>query len=211
MGNPVAGVFHERIAIFNNNFSQGNIFVPPNENKSGSEEIPQNPLAYPLAEALMVCLLSQARGVMMHASGVVDNGRGYLFVGRSTHGKSTMAKIWNKKAVILNDDRIIVRYQDKRFWIYGTPWHGEYNVVSAQKAPLDKIFVISHGEKNNAGRITGANAVSMLLTRCFPPFWDKKGMDYTVEFYSKMVEAIPSYSLEFKPDEDIVDFVRCVK
>lgn len=207
---PVIGPSPYGIAVFDKDFRHGNIFnnLPPIDTEH--EEILTSPLAYPLAEALMICLLSLGRGVMMHASGVVDHGHGYLFVGNSTHGKSTMAKLWKDQAVVLNDDRIIIRYQDKRFWIYGTPWHGEFNAVSAQKAPLEKIFILSHNEENLARRITGINAVSMLLTRCFPPFWNKKGMDFTLDFYSRMIEAIPCYSLGFRPDIEVVDFVRCV-
>ncbi len=197
------------IAVFDSDFTRGDIYLNPPENTL--EELPGLlPLAYPMAEALMICLLARGRGVMMHAGGVIDNGRGYLFAARSSHGKTTMIKLWRKKGAILNDDRIIVRHRDNRFWIHGTPWHGEYDGVSSRKAPLEKIFILGHGEHNHVEKIQGAHAVSKLMSRCFPPFWDKEGMEFTVDFLVMMIQAIPCHCLKFKPDKQIVDFVRCV-
>jgi hypothetical protein len=148
---------------------------------------------------------------MVHSCGVDDRGRGYLFAGNSTHGKTTMARLLKDSAVILNDDRIVVRYKDDRFWMYGTPWHGEYTGVSPQGVPIGKIFFLQHSKSNSVEKINGARAASMLLARSFPPLWDSEGMKFTLNFCSELVSAVPCYRLNFKPDESVIDFVRCVK
>jgi hypothetical protein len=120
-----------------------------------------------------------------------------------------MARLWfEDHATVLNDDRIIVRERDGEFWMYGTPWHGDFKELSPKGLPIHKIFFLRHGENNSAITKNGAEAVSMLLTRCFPPLWDKKGMEYTMRFCHRLVNKIPCYELNFQPDGKIVDFVR---
>ena len=198
------------MAILDPDFRKGEVHSLIRESeKSPIDGLVPHPLDYPLSEVLMMCLLSQGRGLMLHACSVNDNGRGYLFAGNSTHGKSTIAKLWSKSgATILNDDRIIVREKDGEFWMYGTPWHGDFNKVSPNGLPIRKLFFLRHGEKNSAVSRKGAEAVSMLLTRSFPTFWDKKGMDYTLGLLDRMASKLPCYELDFLPDKRIIDFVR---
>jgi hypothetical protein len=208
---PIFGVFPYRIAIFDNSFMKGEVYNPiPNPEETVNEPLP-NPMEFPLSEVLMICLLAQKRGIMIHACGIDDNGRGYLFAGNSTHGKTTMAKLWKDQSVILNDDRIVIRYKENHFWMYGTPWHGEYTGVSPQGVPIEKIFFLQHSKANSVEKINGANAASMLLARSFPPLWDSESMKFTLDFCSQLISAVPCYNLNFMPDENVVDFIRCVK
>ena len=170
------------------------------------------PFQYPLGEIITINLLSRGYGVVLHACGVIDdNGHGHLFLGNSTHGKSTIAKLWSENgATVLNDDRIIVREKDGQFWMYGTPWHGTFNEVSPNGLPIRKIFFLRHGEKNSAVPRKGVEAVSMLLTRSFPPLWDKKGMEFTLGFIDELTRKIPCYELGFVPDERVLDLVKSI-
>jgi hypothetical protein len=168
-----------------------------------------DPLGYPLNQVLMILLLSRGKGTLFHACGIDDNGSGYLFLGNSTDGKSTMAGLWSKQhATVLNDDRIVVREKDGEFWMYGTPWHGDFREISPEGLVIKKIFFLRHGERNQAILHDGAEAVSMLLTRSFPPLWDKDGMTFTTGLCHHIVNKIPCYALSFAPDTKIVDFVR---
>lgn len=168
-----------------------------------------DPIGYPLNQVLMILLLSLGKGILFHACGIDDNGSGYLFLGNSTDGKSTMAGLWSKKhATVLNDDRIVVREKDGEFWMYGTPWHGDFREISPEGIPIQKIFFLRHGEKNQAILHNGVGAVTMLLTRSFPPLWDKHGMTFTTELCHRIVNKIPCYELSFAPRTKIVDFVR---
>ena len=196
-----------RIAIFDSDFRRGEVYSHDRLTDGG---LP-NPLEFPLSEVLMVCLLAKYRGLMVHACGIDDRGQGYLFAGNSTHGKTTMARLWKDYANILNDDRIVIRKKGDHFWMYGTPWHGEYTGVSPQGVPIEKIFFLNHAEKNSVKKYNGASVASMLLARSFPPLWDAEGMKFTLDFCAQLVDIVPCYKLNFVPDENIVDFVRCVK
>ena len=87
----------------------------------------------------MILLLSLGKGILLHACGIDDDGSGYLFLGNSTDGKSTMAKLWfENHAKVLNDDRIVVKEKDGEFWMYGTPWHGDFKEISPQGLAVQK-------------------------------------------------------------------------
>ncbi|HAM50458.1 MAG TPA: hypothetical protein DCP92_07075 [Nitrospiraceae bacterium] len=211
LGVPLPGEIPCHVGVFDRDFKQGKIYSCIPEPREFSENSLANPLGYPLGEILMISLLAQGRGLMVHACGIDDNGRGYLFAGNSAHGKSTMARLWEDSALILNDDRIVLRRHDHRFWIYGTPWHGNYSTVSSKGTPLEKIFFLQHAESNSANRKDGASAASMLLSRCFPPLWDTEGMSFTLDFCTQLVDEVPCYKLGFIPDRNVMDFVRCEK
>lgn len=206
---PAFGSTPYRAAVFKSDFSKGEIYSRP-LNYQGGFII--DPLEFPLSYVLMVGLLSQRRGVMFHACGIDDNGKGYLFLGNSTHGKSTTAKLWfEEEATVLNDDRIVAREKDGGLWMYGTPWYGDYRGVSPKGLPIHKIFFLRHGKENSVVPKNGIEAVSMALTRCFPPIWDKEGMDYTVDFCYRLARNVSCYELNFVPDRTAVDFVRRLK
>jgi hypothetical protein len=69
---------------------------------------------------------------------------------------------------------------------------------------------LRHGKKNSTQAKSGAEAVSMLLSRSFPPFWDKEGMAFTIEHCQRMVSKIPCYELTFTPDVRLIATVRNV-
>ena len=200
--------YPETLIILQDGFEFGEIHINNDNPAGGSSYV----MGHPLDQVLLINLLSLGRGVLFHACGVSDRGRGYLFLGNSTHGKSTMARIWFEGgATVLNDARIVVREKNGIFCMYGTPWHGDYPEFSAQGVPIDKVFFLHPGKENLAIPRDRREAVSMLLTRCFPPFWDKKGMEYTLAFCHCLVEKVACSELDFMPNEKVVDFVRRVR
>ena len=194
-----------QLVILESDFKSGDIYI----NYELDKNILSDPLGYPLNQVLMIILLSRSKGVMLHACGIDDSGYGYLFLGNSGHGKSTIARLWSEnQATVLNDDRIIVREKNGELLMYGTPWPGDFKEVSSKGLAIRKLFFLRHGEKNSAVPKNSAEAVLMLLTRCFPPIWDKKGMEYTMGLCHRIVQNIPCYEFSFEPDRKIVDFVR---
>lgn len=198
--------FPSKLVILESDLKYGEIFIRDSES---SQDIFSDPLEYPLNQILMIILLSRAKGTLLHACGVDDGNSGYLFLGNSGHGKSTIAKIWfENKSTVLNDDRIIVREKDGVIWMYGTPWHGDFRELSLKGMPISKIFFLRKGKRNSAVRKEDSEAVSMLLARGFFPFWDKEGMGNTVNLCHAVVSDIPCYELTFVPDSEIIEFVR---
>jgi hypothetical protein len=137
-------------------------------------------------------------------------GKGMLFVGHSGAGKSTMARLWRHGAhvSILSDDRIIVRKKEGVFWMYGTPWHGEGEFASPSGCPVDTIYFLKHAGENKMAKTHEIEAASRLLTCSFPPFWDGKGLRFTLDFLSELGKGVPCRELGFLPDKGVIPFIQ---
>jgi hypothetical protein len=196
-----------KTASFNAEFTSGDICLRDDCFQGGQ---PVYPLEYPLDELLMVNLLARGRGVEVHGCGVADSdGKGFLFLGQSGAGKSTIGRFWSQAgAAVLSDDRIILRMLDGRLWMYGTPWHGEAELASARRTPVNRIFFLGRGEKNEVIPLSEADAVGRLMACSFVPFHSRAGLDFTLAFLQQVTRAVPCMGLRFVPDARAVDFVR---
>lgn len=169
------------------------------------------PLEYPLDELVILNLLSQRRGVEVHACGIIDEaGRGHVFMGHSGAGKTTLARLWaaETNATILSDDRIILRRHGKGYHLYGTPWHGEAHFACTAQAPLASIAFIGHGPHHRLTPLAPAAAIGRFMTCSFPPFYDPEGLAWMLECYTEMVQAVPAYALAFLPNAQVVRFLE---
>jgi len=202
-----AGPAPYQLARFNAAFTTGTILM---SDASLEDSRVVAPLEFPLAELISINLLARGRGVEIHGCGVVDrDGRAYLFAGQSEAGKTTSARLWHPAdALILSDDRIILRARDGVVWMYGTPWHGEAEFASPHSAPLTKIFFLEQASKNAARPERGAAAAARLFACSFPPFHDEAGLTFTLSLLADIVERVPCFALPFVPDATVVDFVR---
>lgn len=168
------------------------------------------PLEYPLDELLMIHRLACGEGVEMHAVGVVDDaGRGHLFLGHSGAGKSTTARLWQResKALVLSDDRIILRERDGQIWMHGTPWHGDAGIASPEAAPLYRAYLLEHGSKSQLTAISRGRAVAEFLARCFVPHYSAHAMDFTLGFLDRVARDTPCFAFRFLPDKSAVEAV----
>jgi len=175
-------------------------------------------LIYDFLQILLInyLILFKKDGVFVHASGIKDiNNEGLLFSGKSGCGKSTIVRIWHKhsKAMVLNDDRIILRKIGKRFFIYNSPWHGDFSdyfALRIKAVPLTKLFLIGHSPKNSVSRIPERDSFKLLYPNLFLPFWDKRGLENVFSFCDELIKNVPCYKLGFKNNKQVIEFVRNV-
>lgn len=142
--------------------------------------------------------------------GLNTKNKGFLFVGSSGRGKSTLANLFKKEkdAEILNDDRVAIRKIKSCFWIYGTPWHGERKLYSFCKASLEKNIFFKHAKVNTLKKISLTKALPRLIAFSFPPFWDKDKMKFNLEFYYNLAKNIFIYELGFVPQKKVIEFLK---
>jgi hypothetical protein len=162
---------------------------------------------------LAVQLLGMKRGVMFHACGLrTMAGTGLLFSGVSGAGKSTTVNLWLDagKADLIGDECITVRKRDGRFWLINTAWHGSGQVTGPSEIPLDRLFILHHADTNHARLLKPSEAISLLFSRAFLPFWDRAGMEFTLEFLDELCSSIPCYNYGFTLDPSAVEYVECL-
>lgn len=168
-----------------------------------------HPFVYPFDEVVFLARLARGRGVLVHACGLVLDGRGLLFLGTSGAGKSTTAKLWRERGgvTILSDDRIVIRAEGAGYRIYGTPWHGEAGLEAPVSAPLDAVFILEQAPRNRVHGMRPSQAVAQMMVRAFPAMWDQEGLEFAVRFLANLAARVPVGRLQFLPDRSAVDCV----
>jgi len=169
------------------------------------EDNKMDPFEYPL-DGLILYYLTVIHGdILIHASGVNNNGKGYLFSGVSGKGKTTMAKLWDDcGAEVIHDDRLILRKTGDGYTMYNTP---VYNDDKPLSAPLYKIFLIDHGTENKLTPVKGANAVSLVMANCIQHNWGTDIIAGLLESVSDLCETIPTVKLFFTPDASVIECI----
>ncbi|MBI5893812.1 MAG: hypothetical protein HZB79_09240 [Deltaproteobacteria bacterium] len=198
----------ERSLVLDNDFKKGEIILA--KTVRARNGILRNPFSYPLDQILTIALLPKKQGILLHSCGFKHKDKGYLFIGQSGAGKSTMSKIMEKNegVHILNDDRIAARKKNGVFYIYGTPWHGTAEFVSSEKASLAGLFFLKKDTENSLKKISIPDTVSRLIKYSFPPFWDRDGIASALKTVEDIATSIPCFEFSFLPDDRAFEMVK---
>lgn len=111
--------------------------------------------------------------LLFHGSVIAIGNQGYLFTARSGTGKSTHTANWRKvfgdKAVMVNDDKPLLRITENGVIVYGTPWDGKHHLSTNISVPLKAICVLTRSETNHIEKITPKECYTMLLQQTNRP------------------------------------------
>jgi hypothetical protein len=155
---------------------------------------------------LFSLILPNNNAILLHASGVLNKNKGYLFAAPSGGGKSTISKLaLKKKYTLLNDDRVFL-YKDKiskKLKICGTPWHGEIPQFANNSGNIDKMFFLIKSKYNKIQPMNKGVALTQLY---------RNSCSFTViadilknknNFYQVLLKEMDFYWLYFKPEQDL--------
>ena len=179
-------------------------------NPEGSSVAVDNPACYPFDQIIVMYYLAREGGALIHAAGINFKGKGYVFLGRSGAGKTTLSKQFIQKNYcdLLSDDRVIVRKIDDQFKVFGTPWPGEGGITSNRSLPLSGMFFLSHGDSNRIEELSPQNALEKLLPVVSIPWYDSGIMTEILSFCEVLISRIPVYALHFRPDTGVVNMLE---
>lgn len=169
-----------------------------------------DPLEYPLDELLFINLLSRRFGAELHACGVEFPWGGAVFLGASGVGKTTLARAIcaAQAGTVMSDDRIVVRESHGRFWMYGTPWHGEGRYAVAGRTPLETVYFLKQARRMGARLISPAEATARLMACSFLPFHDGDALQASLGHFERLVGAVECFELSVTLEAPVADFVR---
>ena len=160
---------------------------------------------------LMINLLGQRNGFLLHASAVAWEGKGLCFAGRSGVGKSTLLGLFGAEVAhehLLNDDRLALRKYGDSWRIYGTPWYGESRISSSKSAPLSTIFFLRQSKHNYVRRLSAAEICPQLAVLSLLPLWDGEATSRVLDTFQSLVSTIPAFELGFLPDKSAVELIK---
>jgi hypothetical protein len=169
-----------------------------------------NPVRYPLDQLLLMYILAQNKGALVHAAGMSIHGKGLLFPGPSGAGKSTLSRQFTYQkdpgVEIFSDDRMVVRKVEGTFKAYGTPWPGEQGIALNKRMPLSGIFFLHHGIDggNRIKKIKPQKALEALLQVTSIPWYDRDVMPRVLRFCDDLVSNVPCFDLYFTPGIEVV-------
>ncbi|MBO5468664.1 MAG: hypothetical protein J6A03_02795 [Lachnospiraceae bacterium] len=145
--------------------------------------------------------------ILFHGSVIAVDGQAYLFTAKSGTGKSTHTRLWREyfgeRAVMVNDDKPLIKITRDGVYAYGTPWDGKHRLSSNIHAPLNAICILRRGEENAIHRITAGQAYPMLLQQCYRPM-EKETLLKTMQLLDRLKEHVPCYELFCNISEEAV-------
>jgi len=142
--------------------------------------------------------LPEHNTVLFHGSCVAVDGAGYLFTAKSGTGKSTHTRLWREllgnRAVMVNDDKPLIRVSADGAVVYGTPWDGKHRLSRNIAVPLKALCILTRAAENHIEPITAAEAYPMLLQQVYRPA-DPAALTKTLELIDRLAARVKLYRL----------------
>ena len=124
-----------------------------------------------------------------HGSAVAVDGQAYIISALSGTGKSTHTRLWREmlgeRAVMVNDDKPMLRVTDEGTYACGSPWNGKHKIGNNIQAPLRAICFLQRSPVNWIKEIDKRDAYPELLRQLFKPE-DPAAMSRVMELLGKM-------------------------
>ena len=140
---------------------------------------------------------------LFHCSAIAVDGKAYLFTAPSGTGKSTHTRLWREvlgdQAVMINDDKPLLRVTSDSVLVYGTPWDGKHRLSTNTVAPVAGICLLERGEENGSEengieRIAKEEAFPRLLQQTYRP-QSPVALMKTMELLDAVASNVPLYKL----------------
>lgn len=126
---------------------------------------------------------------LVHGSAVSVGGEAYLFTAKSGVGKSTHVRLWQdlfkEMALVVNDDKPLIRIEEDKAVIYGTPYNGKHGSGNNISAPLKAICFLGRAEDNYIEQIPKKDAFPLLLQQVYRSE-DPEVMGKIIELVAKL-------------------------
>lgn len=136
--------------------------------------------------------------LLFHGSVVSVDGRGYLFTAKSGTGKSTHTRLWREyfgsRAVMINDDKPLLRITKDGVRVYGSPWDGKHRLNTNTSVPLHSICILSRDKVNHIELVSKREVYPLIVqqtNRSLIPM----NMPITLRLIDELLKHIPIYKL----------------
>ena len=193
----------ERLLIMDPDFSSGTLYLQ--KTRAAEGRFPLNTLDI----IVYSNWLANRGNLLLHASGIAINGKGYAFVGRSGAGKSTLvAKLAeDRRVTVLGEDQVALRYLNGEYWIFGTPWHLNMDMCSPMGVPLQEIFFLDRKAANILAPLQPQEGFTRLMQTAFIPYYRPPQVSKIMDNLERLSLEIPFSLLAYRLGDDIIKTV----
>lgn len=161
---------------------------------------------YSLDSALRVFLsrvLPVRQGLLLHAAGLIKDGRGFVFPGRSGAGKSTLVR-QSPGGEALSDELVIVQKRQNRYHCYGTPFWGELAQAGRPlSAPLQALCFLKKGKTLSFQRLTPAAVIQRALAAVMHFSSQTQAAENVLDCLWDLTERVAGFELTFPKGKSV--------
>ena len=145
--------------------------------------------------------------ILMHASVIKKDGKGYLFQGKSGTGKSTHSGLWLKHipgCELLNDDNPVVHFNREtgEATVYGSPWSGKTPCYKQLKAPVGALVSLVQAKHNKIRKLDNVKGFVSIFSSVSTLMCHGESYQSILSTMLRLAELVPVYELENLPDDD---------
>lgn len=176
------------------------------------EELNISDPRYPRAYAEATCLhrkiarrLSEYDAFLLHSAAICCDGEGYAFAARSGVGKSTHVGLWLRnfgdRVQVVNGDKPILRKDNGKFRVYGTPWNGKERLGDNISCEMKALCFLERGETNHISEICADEALVRLFSQVYLPE-DASASAATLDLIGEFIKKTHFYLLQCNMNDE---------
>jgi hypothetical protein len=147
----------------------------------------------------------ELRGLLLHAAGLVKNGKAYIFPGVSGSGKTTIVRL-SPVLTLLSDEISAIRLNGENgspVIGLGTPFYGEWGLPGENvAAPVKGLYFLKKAEEHRLTPLTSIEALNRLLPCIFTFTNMERRLKQVIDYAIELVSRVPAFALEFRPNPD---------
>lgn len=159
-------------------------------------------------------VLGERESCFVHSAALVKDKRGYLFLGDSGAGKSSLARVC-QGALVLSDDSPILCKRNGNYLVFPSPYHqidpfnGLNKEVVGLCARVESLYFLTKDNQLYLDRISREKAISMILNRSilFFPYLSSRAKSTLFDLVIDLCDNLPLYDLHFRLDRDVWGFI----
>lgn len=154
----------------------------------------------------------QEKAFIIHSTGVIKNGLGYLFFGPPGSGKSTIAGL-SGKFTVLHDDMNLVTIHDHNASVEGVPFNPKLINRTKAHGPVSAIFSLHKHDAAKIEKRTPAELIEKLLPETFLPLPvlsknRTQAFQYMISCVRALSNRVPYFRLYFKKDDGFWNLIE---
>lgn len=156
-------------------------------------DLREQPFIYPLDQLVVIHMLEQSGGLLMHGAALAGARGGFLVAGPSGAGKTTLSQAFAPLdgARVLTDERAVVRPGPGGWLLDGTPFCGAGFFAEDATVPLRGVLLLDQAEEDRLVPLTPARALAMLLRCHFPAVWRPSALETALGRLEQLVRDVP--------------------
>lgn len=143
--------------------------------------------------------------LLVHGSALCMDQKAYLFTAKSGTGKSTHARLWREtfgdRVLMINDDKPLLKIENKKVTVYGTPWDGKHHLSTNTSAELKAILWLNRSETNHIEPMTKADVFPVIFSQAYRST-DPVKMQKTLALEKQLINVVDFYKLSCNMEPD---------